>query len=571
MLATTIAAGACLSARADDAEATAHAEKWAAALRKPDALDRFLASWNLAGLAPRSAAVVIPLVAQKKLAPDALTAALQTLGEIGEKDANAPLAAIVQDARQLPQARIAALVATAKIGGKEATQTLTQVAGAEVAADSPLLRCAALVALGMRGDPLPAALLEKALKADPEVRRAALRAIGLTGDKTLAPPCAKALSDDNVLVVAEAARSLAKIGDPKAAEKIEALMKKVRNPALRFFFVEALARVGKKAATDELLACAEDPESQAQSSSVGILVDLGERRALATFRGVVQASVERTGKVEPGADVRAAAGLGALGDKDAGAVLVAALERGTAPELRREAASSLGILKVKDGVPALKTAARSNDRILRAIALVSLGQAGEKTDADDVAAALEDKDPAIRYAACAGLGLLGNKKAVPALRGLFADEHDFVAAAAREAVARLEEKPVTVTDTRDPAILVRLRALEREYVLRAQVGNLFQSYATYLAQNPDVYAKVVVGWETIVDSCGGAHSNLKVPVTEWKKVADRSGDRARAAQVTELDREHMEEAYRLAKFRSDTDGALARPLPQTSNSAGSGK
>ncbi len=242
--------------------------------------------------------------------------------------------------------------------------------------------------------------------------------------------------------------------------------------------------------------------------------------------------------------------------------------------MRYEAAAALGKLRMKDGIPALKAALAQRDRDLRAVASIALGNAGDAATGDDLVAQLEDKDPVIRYTSCVGLGVLGNRRAIPSLQGVLQDDHDFVRRAAREAIARLQERPVVTPDPRDPSVLARLRALEREYVLRAELGRLFQAYNAFLGQvaqrtgPADVYAQVVVGYETVIENCGGSHPVVqRVPVTELRKVVDNSRaraeqarrnarDRASAGALTEDTQDRLEETYQLARLRADGDAEL---------------
>jgi HEAT repeat protein len=488
------------TAVAQDATRT---EKWAASLTKRDALEQFLAAWNLIALGPGSADAIVARVGQGRLGNDSLVAASEALGEIGSPKAIDALLPVVRDPRQPSDARVAALVALAKIGGKEGVAALTAIASEDAGQDavSEILRCAALIALGMRGDEIAPATIESALASpDAELRRAALRTIGFLKDRRFIPHCTKALGDENTLVVTQAALSLGKINDPKSGDAIVALRKKVSNPGMRFLLDEALAWMGNKEAIDELLSFLEDPASRLQESSATVLVELGEKRAIPGLRAALEAALDRK-TVEPGTDVRAAYGLGVLQDQGAGPLLVRALAKGTV-EVQREAAAALGALRWKDGAAALRDATRAKDRQLRTLALIALGELGDPSSGDDIAAALDDRDPVIRYAGCVGLGLFGNRKAIPLLQGMTQDEHDFVIAAAAEAVSRLEERPLAAADPRDPAVLSRLRSLEREYVFRAQVGRLYDSFQVLNAQisartgPADVY--VLVG--AIVDT-----------------------------------------------------------------------
>ncbi|HZV02194.1 MAG TPA: HEAT repeat domain-containing protein [Planctomycetota bacterium] len=487
-------------ALADDAARTRErSEKWVSSLTKRDAVERFLAGWNLMSLAPGSTDAILARWDAGKLANDSLVTASQALGETGAAKAVEPLAKIARDERQPSDVRVAALIAIAKIGGKDGTSALTTIASTDagVAGTGEILRCAALIALGMRGDPVEAKVIESALASqDPELRRSAFRAIGFLRAQAFLPRCVKGLEDEHPLVVAEAALALARMGDTTSAAKIEAVRAKATNPGLRFLLLQPLALLEKKAATDELLADLEDAGSQLQSNAATILIELAEKRAIAPLRALLKKALEGV-KVEAGADVRAAYGLGVFKDKEAVALLVRALEKGSV-ELRREAAGALGSIGAREGVAALEATARGNDRVLRSLAVAALGDIADPASGNDIAAALESPDPVTRYSACIALGLLGNKKAAPLLKAMASDDHDFVSAAASESLARLEGRAVG-GDARDPTTLKRLRSLEREYLLRAQLGRLFESYAALSARiskdgPADVYARIIVGY-----------------------------------------------------------------------------
>jgi HEAT repeat protein len=581
--------GGTVAVADDDARARDRAENWAKLFFKPDAVERFLAGWNLIALAPSSTDAVLGRVDGNKLGKESLVAGAQTLGEMGSPEAAGSLAAISGDSRQIADVRVASVIAVAKIGGKNGVAELTRIASEEAGNDATarLLRCAALVALGMRGDRIEPALVEKALASDDaELRRAAYRAVGFTRDRRFVPHCTKGLDDENALAGAEAARSLGRINDPKSLDQVAAILKKVKSPAIRFLLLEALARGGRKAAIDELIADLEDPASNYQGSSAGALIDIGEKRAIPAFRRVVESALDkRAARLDPGSDVRAVYALGVLNDAPSSALLVRALEHGTA-ELRREAARALAALRQRDAIPALRMAAAPaiKDRELRAVAILALGEVGEAATGDDIAPYLDDKDPVVRYASCVALGVLGNRRAIPVLKGLEEDEQDFVARAARVAVARLEERATAGADPRDPLVLQRLRALEREYLLRLQLGNLFQSYNETFAQSAlpkdaQQAQAQIVQIESLVDSCGGAHPSLSpqdaARVAALQKIVDRgrqaaAREGAKAGQVGELERQQLDESYRLAKVRSDAEAELAEKRGASGGGSGSG-
>src|SRR6266436_172939 len=95
--------------------------------------------------------------------------------------------------------------------------------------------------------------------------------------------------------------------------------------------------------------------------------------------------------------------------------------KGDNAELRREAITAMGALKVKDAVPDLIAALKDKDAKVRAKAAESLWSVGGADTAEAIPALLpllNDKDISVRLSTAGALGQIGPeaKAAVPALK-----------------------------------------------------------------------------------------------------------------------------------------------------------
>lgn len=518
---------------------------WTQKLRAPDPLDRYHAEWNLEALAPESAGPVVAALEGGGLNPHATGSACRAAGDIGRPEALPALKKLVLAANQPVTTRLAALIAAAKMLDGPSRELLHEVAkGGDME-----LRPPALIALGMIEDHTIHDLVESAAGSpDAEVRDAALRAMGWLDDKRFVPTALKGLDDPNLLVRADAARALGKIGDPRAADQIERATAGLRPGALRFWLVDALAHLGRPAAFDELAAHLRDPKSQYREAAAAALADLGDRRAAPIFREVVDRTLR--GETPPGADVVSAYALGTLGDKEAVPVLLRTVEKGRI-DVRLQALRALGMLKSVEAVPALIAA--TQDRRLRAAAVLALGATPDARAQEALARAIEDRDPAVRFFAVLAIERAKGPKAVQTLRGRLADDHDFVREAASRAIPALEGRPPPPADPRNPVHLARLRVLEREFLLRAQMVGYFRGLSR-LMTDPQ-YAYVVVGYETYTSSCGGTHPPVEYQQAVYEKVLVKEAEFTPEAKVTELYREKLAESQRLRDLKGDAEGA----------------
>ena len=105
---------------------------------------------------------------------------------------------------------------------------------------------------------------------------------------------------------------------------------------------------------------------------------------------------------------------------------------------RPQVAYALGWLGGPESVTALVEALRNSDLHLRIEAAAALGRLGDARAVSALGETLSaDPDENVRANACESLRILGDRGALPWLRGALGDESPFVARLAGEAVAQL--------------------------------------------------------------------------------------------------------------------------------------
>ena len=154
----------------------------------------------------------------------------KALVKLDDKNAVAPLIAILEDDKQHPCVRANAAYVLGHLGSKEAIPLLRNVLK-----DNPSerVRCAAAAALGQLGTTEVIPLLRSVLKDDPseDVRRAVAQALGQLGSKEAISPLGAALMDSHREVHSTAAAALEKLGTPLLVEAY-AQQEKVREVVL---------------------------------------------------------------------------------------------------------------------------------------------------------------------------------------------------------------------------------------------------------------------------------------------------------------------------------------------------
>jgi HEAT repeat protein len=113
-------------------------------------------------------------------------------------------------------------------------------------------------------------------------------------------------------------------------------------------------------------------------------------------------------------------------------------------EVRREAVTAMGALRVRDTVPELITALKDDDEEVRARAAEALWCFGRDSRAavPALTAALNDPSAKVRLNAAGALGEIGAeaRNAVPALQAACGDRDENVRDTATEAVRRIQRK-----------------------------------------------------------------------------------------------------------------------------------
>lgn len=535
-------------------------------LRAEDPLQRLQAAWNLRALLPESEPALIEVLKERPpgrkrpLDPRRAEGIVEACGALGEARVTGARGALQEliAAQDMPfTCRLAALVALAKLMDGEAQAHLEEVARGN--ADVPALRQAALLALGMIGAPTAGKVAEELLgDRDPLTRAAAFRAIGWAQDRRLTPRCAEGLGDPDPIVACYAAKALGRIGDPGTTDRLVEVSRKTQWKQLWFFILEALGRLSHQPALDELLRLVQDPKFPAQTDAATFLYEVGERRALPLFRRLLDESLQ--GKHQAGVDDITAFALGTMHDPDAVPVLLSALRKGQ-PGVRREAASALGKLNDPRAVdPLLEALSSTPDRPLRIRALLALGRLGGVSAVKAVQQALRDRDAGVRWAAVVALEARRDATQAGALQPLLRDEQPFVAEAARQALALLQGQPAIQPDPRREAIVVRLRALEREVLLRLQLAGINPAAVTIpppvTPPDPKDWG-ATVSEEFYTSTCGGTHPPVEVRVEQWtwsdpaKKAAWERAQAEYEQRQADQDRRRVEQEERAKAASAD--------------------
>lgn len=591
---------------------------WIKSLAKPRVQDRFEAVWNLRALAPDSVDPLVRVLTSRQARPKALQGMVEALSDIRSKKARPALEAAVVDESLGAGTRLTAMIALARLLDPPARDFLRSLALGKLPKASkqekrskarskkarskrarrkgqpevpPLLRRAALIALGMLSDAGLRPAIDEALKLerDPETRRAAYRAIGYLKDRRLVPTCVEGLKDTNLLVRGQAANALGKTGDVKTGDVLERTIAKMPATGERFLLVDALAWLGRQSALEELIRVTEANDSPLQSTAATVLLEIRERRALPAFRKVLELQL-RKGNQSPGVGQIILFALGDMKDMESRDLVLKALTKGS-PAAQREAAATLGKLKVKEAVPGLLKVVQKGRLYSRAGALIALGRIGDKRAARGITKSLTDRDAPVRWAALVALERLGDSTTISLLKPLLKDPHPFVAAQAKAATASLGGKRVSrvrAKEERDVQ-LKRLRALEREYLLRYQLsksGPYFEIAAQKAAEEPVktrmVYPNesAVLRWESVISTCGGSHPPIefRIPVeveagadlgqprfetnpawVRWRSGLDAPPSEGATSNATFLAEEsaRAQRIYRVKTLRAQVENELA--------------
>jgi len=290
---------------------------------------------------------------------------------------------------------------------------------------TPLMVLGALMQIGPPAvKPLVAALRHPSQK----VRRVVVEALAILGEERAVEPLIKALGDCDGDVARVAAFGLARLDDPRAVTPLAAAIKDRRSalwwaestsPNEQTDRIAALA-AGMPADLAPLVSAMEDPRRELRYSAAWVLGRLGDKRAVEAL-----ATVLKSAEQAPTLD-----GVWLCGQ--ALARLQSPL--GIAPLMRVVKDHDDGDGPQHDmGSPELKAWLRrrwqkETSKTIETLAAIGPAAVGP------LVASLRDQSPGVRAVAAQGLGRIGDKRAVDALKAALNDPNQRVRDSAAEAI-----------------------------------------------------------------------------------------------------------------------------------------
>lgn len=203
---------------------------------------------------------------------------------------------------------------------------------------------------------------------DEEERRTAVLMLTATGSADAAPALAGALNDSSEPVRAAAVSGLAQLRNPDHISLIAALLAKDKRPFVRKSAAYALGQYASTQATAPLVAAlSRDKDVEVRAAAA---VALGNYKDPAAVTPLASALKEKNDFIR----AYAARALGVNGRASEPAVndLIRLLTSDQANEVRRQAATALGLIGARAAEPALDRASRSNDPHLSRLAIEAL-------------------------------------------------------------------------------------------------------------------------------------------------------------------------------------------------------
>ena len=212
---------------------------------------------------------------------------------------------------------------------------------------------------------------------DPEERRDALMQLGSMRRAEASRVAMTGLSDASPLVRAVAAKAILSVGHDESVAALLPLLSD-KDEFVRREVAYALGLTKSRNATSALAGLlTNDKEDGVRSAAAVALGEIADESAVVILAGVVAPELggQKSKKREKNVFViRAAAkALGQTKSRAAVPALIAEMENAKVDEdIRREAASALGLIGDPSAVPALRTAASSDDPYLAQAAVTSL-------------------------------------------------------------------------------------------------------------------------------------------------------------------------------------------------------
>jgi HEAT repeat protein len=312
----------------------------------------------------------------------------------------------------------------------EAAELLPRLASADAA-----VRRIALLALADLEDEAVLGPIVAALRTDvsSDVRAQAAEVLGAWERADAVEALCEALADGAENVRDAAAQSLSNLKDPESGPLL-APWTTHRDPFVRQAALRGLRELRYAGALEPALAALAASEAVVRLEAVSVLGWLKSEQALGPLTAVAAQ--------DPNAAVRRAAigalGVGAAATEDTIAALLGAL-RDAAWQVREEAATTLGKLRVQSARDALIAALNDDYWQVRLQAVRALGKLGDATASAAIAALLTHAISNLRKEAALSLGELGDAASLPALQAAATDPDPEVRKAARIALTQIEK------------------------------------------------------------------------------------------------------------------------------------
>ncbi len=402
--------------------------------------------------------------------------AAERLGELRDVKAISGLIDAMYDADTAVREAVGdALVA---IGGEPVIKRLTEPLRSE---NEPArnLACEVLEAIGNQDLDLILVLMEDA---NEDVRKFAADVIGHIKNKEALPILINSLNDASPNVVTSVIESLGKLADEDAAmplvnlltgnfafkaavalgmirssKALPALLDMARDKAnlARFAAIEAIGNIGNKSAIEELVKLISEEDVLIQKvvlKAIGMMDELWLEEHVVDFRTLWKEECFMSALDDSDDDLKryAILALGVLnlpqgpkrlldlleqenevllpfiihslvriGKKDLQAIMDGITRESY--HVKRHMCVVLGDVQKNDVIPALMTAAKDENPLVRAAAVHSLGKYEDEKIFDVLKTALTDEDDYVRKSSADGLGWLGDAKAIDPLITLLED------------------------------------------------------------------------------------------------------------------------------------------------------
>ncbi len=283
-----------------------------------------------------------------------------------------------------------------------------------------------------------------------KVRLKAAVLLGRMNDARAVRPLCDALEDGNYVVRGAAARALGNLGHHMAVAAVEPLLRLVgdEEPFVRKEVRRALENLAGEKSIDYFISAMSNDDStvrltavhvlsmmRVSDARVAIIPALGDSdeevraEAIVAVKGLGHAEMESllmqaiTKNDNYQVQVTSARLIGEMRITSAMGSLADLLVRDdVVPEVKREAAEALSLMKDQINVAALVAQLNQEDRVLRDRAIKLLGIHGGRDAVDALLGLLKHQDPFVRRKAVFALGDTNDPRAIPALEFLLKSE-----------------------------------------------------------------------------------------------------------------------------------------------------